>query len=161
MSRLHRDRRLWLILAGLIACGGAQQARANGASFATTGTGTFAPSVAWLDFTGYNDAAAAAGGQAFSFTLPNGAGTLATTGLGVKDSAGNARNFTLTAADGENTNSGESITYAGSAAWQLLQADSSSEQSDNRMTGTRGVDTFATIARINPCTANPALCRTG
>ena len=175
MNRMRRNRALLAILAGLIAWAGAEPAGANSTSFATTGTGTFAPSIAWLDFTGYSDAAAAAGGQAFSFTLPNGAGTLTTTvtrtgngtmvvsaepawsgggafghgayngisgnpifywlsqpgtgtialgGLTVKDPAGNARSFTLTAADGENTNSPESIAFAGSAAWQLLQTDS-------------------------------------
>jgi hypothetical protein len=175
MNRMRRNRALLAILAGLIAWAGAEPAGANSTSFATAGTGTFAPSIAWLDFTGYSDAAAAAGGQAFSFTLPNGAGTLTTTvtrtgngtmvvsaepawsgggafghgayngisgnpifywlsqpgtgtialgGLTVKDPAGNARSFTLTAADGENTNSPESIAFAGSAAWQLLQTDS-------------------------------------
>jgi len=50
---------------------------AAGGSYATTGT--FAQSLWWLDFTGYdNTVAGTAGGQAFSFTLPNGAGTLTT-----------------------------------------------------------------------------------
>jgi uncharacterized repeat protein (TIGR01451 family) len=52
-------------------------ALAAGGSYATTGT--FAQSLWWLDFTGYdNTVAGTAGGQAFTFTLPNSAGTLST-----------------------------------------------------------------------------------
>ena len=54
-------------------------ALAAGGSYATTGTGTFAQSLWWLDFTGFsNTTAGGASGQAFTFTLPNGAGTLTT-----------------------------------------------------------------------------------
>ena len=62
MNRMRRNRALLAILAGLIAWAGAEPAGANSTSFATAGTGTFAPSIAWLDFTGYSDAAAAAEG---------------------------------------------------------------------------------------------------
>ncbi|MFS2037131.1 hypothetical protein ACEN8I_24110, partial [Polaromonas sp. CT11-55] len=55
----------------------AGMASAAGGSYATTGT--FAQSLWWLDFTGYdNTVAGTAGGQAFTFTLPNSAGTLTT-----------------------------------------------------------------------------------
>lgn len=53
-------------------------ARANGGSYASSGSGTYTQSLWWLDFSGYSDAAASGAGQAFSFTLPNGAGTLST-----------------------------------------------------------------------------------
>jgi uncharacterized repeat protein (TIGR01451 family) len=140
-------------------------ALATGGSYATSGTGTFAQSLWWLDFTGFNAASTAS--QALTFTLPNGAGSLslgaqATAGmtlvaepawsggafghgayngvtgtpifywlnqsgtgtttlssLKVKDASGNTRTFSLYAADGENTNTGESITYTSTAAWSL------------------------------------------
>jgi uncharacterized repeat protein (TIGR01451 family) len=159
-------------IVALGALGWAGAAFAAGGSFATAGTGTYAQSLWWLDFTGYNNTTAAGGGQAFSFTLPSGAGTLSTTlslagngtlaavaepswtgggalghgayngitgspilywlsqpgptgtvtlsGLSVKDAAGNARSFALSAADGENTNSGETIVYTSTAAWKLI-----------------------------------------
>jgi len=138
---------------------------ATGGSYATNGTGTFAQSLWWLDFTGFNTGSVAA--QPLTFTLPSGAGTLSlsaqvsSTGMGlvaepswsgggafghgayngitgkpifywlsqagtgtttlsslsVKDAAGNARAFVLYAADGENTNAGEVITYTSSANW--------------------------------------------
>jgi uncharacterized repeat protein (TIGR01451 family) len=72
----------WLRIAALVvimALVGAKDALASGGSYATAGTGTYAQSLWWLDFAGYNNAAAAGGGQAYGFTLPNGAGTLATT----------------------------------------------------------------------------------
>ncbi len=159
-------------LVALVALCWSGAAVAAGGSYATAGTGTYAQSLWWLDFTGYNNASAAGGGQAFSFTLPSGAGTLSTTlslagngtlaavaepswtgggafghgayngisgspilywlsqpgptgtvtlsGLSVKDAAGNARSFALYAADGENTNSGESIVYTSTAVWKLI-----------------------------------------
>ncbi|MDE1953281.1 MAG: DUF11 domain-containing protein [Betaproteobacteria bacterium] len=152
-------------------------ALAAGGSYATAGTGTFAQSLWWLDFTGYdNTAAGGAAGQAFTFTLPNGAGTLTTsvqrsqTGTGttmaavaepawtgggafghgayngitglpifywlgqtgngtitlanmvMRDAAGNARSFAFYAADGENTNAPESIVYASTANWSLIDS---------------------------------------
>jgi uncharacterized repeat protein (TIGR01451 family) len=145
----------------------ATAALATGGSYATNGTGTFAQSLWWLDFTGFNTASVAA--QPLTFTLPSGAGTLslsaqvssgmalvaepswsgggafghgayngitgkpnfywltqAGTGtttlssLSVKDSSGNARSFVLYAADGENTNSGEVITYTSTANWSRV-----------------------------------------
>jgi uncharacterized repeat protein (TIGR01451 family) len=164
--------------AALLACtlaffGWSPAAMANGGSYASAGTGTYAQSLWWLDFTGYNDATATGAGQPFGFTLPNGAGTLTTTvkrttgtgtmvvtpppawsgggavghgayngisgnpifywlnqtGVGtivlsslvMRDPAGNARNFTLYATDGENTNSPETITYVSSGSWQLFE----------------------------------------
>jgi len=146
-------------------------ALASGGSYATAGTGTYAQSLWWLDFTGYSNSSAAGGGQAYSFTLPNGAGSFSTTlalsgngtlaavaepawsggafgngayngisgepllywlnqpgspgtislsGLTVKDAAGNARSFALYAADGENSNAGETIVYTSTASWKLI-----------------------------------------
>lgn len=172
MRRSLATRRCAGAIFALAAFGWTCAAVAAGGSYATAGTGTYAQSLWWLDFTGYNNATAAGGGQAFSFTLPNGAGTLATTvtlsgngtlaavtdpawsgggafghgayngisgdpmlywldqpgatgtvtlkGLSVKDAAGNARNFALYAADGENTNSPETIVYTSTAAWKLI-----------------------------------------
>jgi uncharacterized repeat protein (TIGR01451 family) len=140
---------------------------ATGGSYATNGTGTFAQSLWWLDFTGFNTGSVAA--QPLTFTLPSGAGTLSLSAqvssgmalvaepswsgggafghgayngitgkpifywltqpgtgtttlssLSVKDAAGNARTFVLYAADGENTNSGETITYTSTANWSLI-----------------------------------------
>jgi uncharacterized repeat protein (TIGR01451 family) len=161
-----------LLLASLAALLAPLQCLANGASYATAGTGTFTQSLAWLDFAGYKDSTAAAGGQAFSFTLPNGVGTLTTTvlksGSGtmvvtpepawpgggaighgayngisgspifywltqpgngtvtlsnmvMKDAAGIQRSFSFYATDGENTNGAETITYASSGSWSLLE----------------------------------------
>ncbi len=165
--------RCWVgAIVATVAFGGTGAAFAAGGSYATAGTGTYAQSLWWLDFTSYNNATAAGGGQAFSFTLPGGAGTLSTTlslagngtlaavaepawsgggafghgayngisgspilywlsqpgptgtvtltGLSVKDAAGNARSFALYAADGENTNSPETIVYTSTAAWKLI-----------------------------------------
>lgn len=72
----------WLRIAALVlimALVCAKAALASGGSYATAGTGAYAQSLWWLDFAGYNNATAAGGGQAYSFTLPNGAGTLSTT----------------------------------------------------------------------------------
>ena len=70
----------WLALALLAAAGALPLARANGGSYASSGSGTYTQSLWWLDFSGYDDAtAASAAGQPFTFTLPNGAGTLSTT----------------------------------------------------------------------------------
>jgi uncharacterized repeat protein (TIGR01451 family) len=141
---------------------------ATGGSYATTGTGTFAQSLWWLDFTGFSTASVLA--QPLTFTLPSGAGTFslsakvssanmalvaepswtgggafghgayngiagtpnfywlnqagtATTtlsGLSVKDGSGNVRSFVFFAADGENTNSPETITYTSTASWSLV-----------------------------------------
>jgi len=159
-------------IVAVLALGWANVTLAAGGSYATAGTGTYAQSLWWLDFTSYNNATAAGGGQALSFTLPNGAGTLSTTvtlsgngtlaavtdpswsgggafghgayngiggdpmlywldqagatgtvslkGLSMKDAAGNARSFALYAADGENTNSPETIVYTSTAAWKLI-----------------------------------------
>lgn len=146
----------------------ATAALATGGSYATNGTGTFAQSLWWLDFTGFNTGSLAA--QPLTFTLPSGSGTLSvsakvsSTGmalvaepswsgggafghgayngitgqpnfywlsqvgigtttlssLSVKDASGNARSFVLYAADGENTNSGEVITYTSTANWSLV-----------------------------------------
>ncbi|WP_293604388.1 hypothetical protein [Polaromonas sp. UBA4122] len=156
----------------------ANVALAAGGSYATAAaTSTYAQSLWWLDFTGYNDATAAgAAGQPYTFTLPGGAGTLTLTvkktGVGtlvatvspawtgggafgngayngitgnpslywatglaaggtvtpsltslvMKDAAGNVRNFSLAAADGEKTDgngSVEKIVYTSTAAWSL------------------------------------------
>jgi uncharacterized repeat protein (TIGR01451 family) len=161
----------WLVLASLVLVLGPATARAASGSYATVGTGTYAQSLWWLDFSAYSNSTAAGAGQALSFTLPSGAGTLSTTvtlsgsttlqavaipawsgggaighgayngisgapdlywlgqngtgtvsltGISVKDAAGNARSFTLFAADGENTNSGESIKYTSTAPWKLI-----------------------------------------
>lgn len=140
---------------------------AAGGSYATSGTGTFAQSLWWLNFSGFNTGSTAA--QNLSFTLPNSAGTLSLaasvssgmslvaepswsgggafghgayngisgtpifywlnqsgtgsttlSSLSVKDASGNARSFVLYAADGENTNSPETIVYGSSAAWSLI-----------------------------------------
>src|ERR1700685_2836696 len=140
---------------------------ATGGSYAA-GTGTFAQSLWWLDFTGYNTSSVLLP-QALSFTLPSSAGTLslsaqvsagmalvaepawsgggafghgayngitgtplfywltqagtgttALTNMSVKDASGNARTFVFYAADGENTDPPETITYASSAAWKLV-----------------------------------------
>jgi len=140
---------------------------ATGGSYAS-GTGTFAQSLWWLDFTGYNTGSVLLP-QALSFTLPSSAGTLslsaqvsagmalvaepawsgggafghgayngitgtplfywltqtgtgttALTNMSVKDASGNARTFVFYAADGENTDPPETITYASSAAWKLV-----------------------------------------
>jgi uncharacterized repeat protein (TIGR01451 family) len=141
---------------------------ATGGSYATAGTGTFAQSLWWLDFTGFNTGSSAT--QTMSFTLPSGAGTLSlgtavTSGMAlvaepawsgggafghgayngltgtpifywlsqptspgtttlssmsVKDASGNARSFVFYAADGENTNSGETIVYTSTANWSLI-----------------------------------------
>lgn len=151
---------------------GASTARANGGSYATAGTGTYAQSLWWLDFTGFSYATSSAGGQAAMFYLPNGAGTLSTTvtsngntalaavalptwtlggafgngayngitgspslfkgttspsagvvsltAITVKDAAGNARSFSLYAADGENTEQNETNTYTASSTWTLV-----------------------------------------
>jgi uncharacterized repeat protein (TIGR01451 family) len=159
-------------IVSVFALGWSGAAFAAGGSYATANTGTYAQSLWWLDFTSYNNATAAGGGQAFSFTLPGGAGTLSTTlslsgngtlaavaepawtgggafghgayngisgdpilywldqpgatgtvtltGLSVKDAAGNTRSFALYAADGENTNSPETIVYTSTAAWKLI-----------------------------------------
>ena len=49
-----------------------------------------------------------------------GAATIALSSLSVKDASGNARSFVFYAADGENTNSPETITYASTASWRLI-----------------------------------------
>jgi uncharacterized repeat protein (TIGR01451 family) len=159
-------------LTSLLVAGWAGPAIAAGGSYATTGTGTYAQSLWWLDFSSYSDTTAlTAGGQAVSFTLPSGTGTLTTTvkrtgtgtvkavaepawtgggafghgaynaitgkpifywlsqsgtatvsltALSVKDAAGNPRTFGFFAADGENTNSPEKISYTSTATWKLI-----------------------------------------
>jgi len=49
-----------------------------------------------------------------------GAATVTLSSLSVKDASGNTRSFVLYAADGENTNSPETITYASTANWRLI-----------------------------------------
>ena len=71
--------RLWRWVAAALLLVWSGMALAAGGSYATAGTGTFAQSLWWLDFTGYNNTTAGGGGQSFTFTLPNGAGTLTTT----------------------------------------------------------------------------------
>ena len=67
-------------LAALVfAFGHAPVAGAASGSYASAGSGTYAASLWWLDFAGYSNATASGGGQAYSWSLPNGAGTLATT----------------------------------------------------------------------------------
>lgn len=70
----------WLVrlfaLTLIIWLGWAQAAQAAGGSYATAGTGTYAQSLWWLDFSSFTNSTT---GQAISFTLPNGAGTLSTT----------------------------------------------------------------------------------
>jgi uncharacterized repeat protein (TIGR01451 family) len=157
---------LWLL--ALSAATVSTPVLATGGSYAATGTGTFAQSLWWLDFTGYNTGSVLSP-QALSFTLPSGAGTLslsaqvtagmalvgepawsgggafghgayngiagtplfywlsqsgtgttALTNMSLKDASGNARTFVFYAADGENTDPPETITYASSAAWKLI-----------------------------------------
>ena len=67
-------RRLPTALLAALLVAFAAPALAAGGSYATTGTGTFAQSLWWLDFTSFNTASTAA--QPLTFTLPNGAGTL-------------------------------------------------------------------------------------
>jgi uncharacterized repeat protein (TIGR01451 family) len=155
------------VLAGVLALSSAPVLAAGG-SYATSGTGTFAQSLWWLDFTGFSTASTAT--QNLTFTLPSGAGTLtlgatisstgmqlvaepswpgggafghgAYNGVGgkpifywlnqvgtasttlstisVKDASGNARSFVFYAADGENTNNPETITYLSTASWALI-----------------------------------------
>jgi uncharacterized repeat protein (TIGR01451 family) len=143
-------------------------AMATGGSYATNGTGTFAQSLWWLDFTGFSTASVLP--QPLTFTLPGGAGTLSLSaqvssanmalvaepswggggafghgaynsitgkpifywlnqpgtalvtlsGMSVKDAAGNARSFVFYAADGENTNAPETLTYTSTANWRLI-----------------------------------------
>jgi uncharacterized repeat protein (TIGR01451 family) len=168
----HRPRRLRALrptlhgVAALLLASWGAPALATGGSYATDGT--FAQSLWWLDFTGFNTASTAT--QMLSFTLPNGAGTLSAgtavsstsmalvaepswsgggafghgaydgltgtpifywlnqtgtasttlSGLSVKDASGNSRSFVLYAADGENTNSPETITYTSTASWSLI-----------------------------------------
>jgi len=49
-----------------------------------------------------------------------GAASVTLSSLSVKDASGNTRSFVLYAADGENTNSPETITYASTANWRLI-----------------------------------------
>ena len=49
-----------------------------------------------------------------------GAATVTLSALSVKDASGNARSFVFYAADGENTNPPETITYASTANWRLI-----------------------------------------
>ena len=60
------------------------------------------------------------GSPNFYWNGQTGIGTVQLSALSVKDAAGNARSFAVFAADGENTNNGESIVYATSGVWQLL-----------------------------------------
>ena len=155
------------VLAGTLALSSAPVLAAGG-SYATSGTGSFAQSLWWLDFTGFSTASTAT--QNLTFTLPSGAGsltlgaTVSSTGMllvaepswtgggafghgayngisgkpifywlnqvgtgsvtlssmSVKDGSGNARSFVFYAADGENTNAPENITYASTATWSLI-----------------------------------------
>jgi uncharacterized repeat protein (TIGR01451 family) len=79
-ARAGGGRRLAALFAALALAGGAGSAQANGGSYASSGSGTYTQSLWWLDFSGYNDAtASSSAGQPYTFTLPNGAGTLTTT----------------------------------------------------------------------------------
>lgn len=49
-----------------------------------------------------------------------GPATITLSSLSVKDASGNARSFVFYAADGENTNSPETITYVSTASWRLI-----------------------------------------
>jgi uncharacterized repeat protein (TIGR01451 family) len=60
------------LLAAVLAVSAAPVLAAGG-SYASSGTGTFAQSLWWLDFTSFNTGSVAA--QPLTFTLPNGAGT--------------------------------------------------------------------------------------
>ena len=84
VHRLHTV--LLALLCGVLLAGGAAPLLAAGGSYATTGTGTYAQSLWWLDFTSFNTGSSAT--QPLSFTLPNGAGTFnmsaqATSGMAV------------------------------------------------------------------------------
>src|SRR5947207_15394510 len=61
------------VLAGTLALSSAPVLAAGG-SYATSGTGSFAQSLWWLDFTGFSTASTAT--QNLTFTLPSGAGSL-------------------------------------------------------------------------------------
>ena len=61
-----------------------------------------------------------AGTPIFYWLGQAGTGTVTLSSLVMKDAAGNVRSFTLYAADGENTNAGESIVYTTSSSWQLI-----------------------------------------
>jgi uncharacterized repeat protein (TIGR01451 family) len=50
----------------------------------------------------------------------SGNGTTTLSNLSVKDVSGNARSFIFYAADGENTNSPETITYTSTSSWSLI-----------------------------------------
>jgi uncharacterized repeat protein (TIGR01451 family) len=50
----------------------------------------------------------------------SGNGTVTLSSLSVKDASGNARSFVLYSADGENTNSPETITYTSTSSWSLI-----------------------------------------
>jgi len=191
--------RRWVF--AIVALGWANAALAAGGSYATAGSGTYAQSLWWLDFTTYNNATAAGGGQAFSFTLPSGAGTLSTTvtlsgngtlaavaepawsgggafghgayngingspllywdsqpgspgtvtlsSLSVKDAAGNARSFALYAADGENTNSPETIVYKSTAVWKLIDTVNYYSLYDGGVPALTGVGT-TTVTESSP-----------
>ncbi|MGP8033066.1 MAG: SdrD B-like domain-containing protein [Steroidobacteraceae bacterium] len=56
----------------------------------------------------------------FYWLNQTGTGSVTLSSIKVTDAAGNARNFVLNAADGENTNSPESITYTSTANWTLI-----------------------------------------
>src|SRR5438876_1046223 len=155
----------YLTIAGVLA---GALALSSAPVLATGGSGSFAQSLWWLDFTGFSTASTAT--QNLTFTLPSGAGsltlgaTVSSTGMllvaepswtgggafghgayngisgkpifywlnqvgtgsvtlssmSVKDGSGNARSFVFYAADGENTNAPENITYASTATWSLI-----------------------------------------
>jgi uncharacterized repeat protein (TIGR01451 family) len=92
-------------------------------TFSGNGTLVAAPEPAWsaggaFGHGAYNGLA----GDPILYWLnqPGSPGRVALSALSVKDAAGNARSFALYAADGENTNSGESIVYTSTAAWALV-----------------------------------------
>ena len=70
--KLQRWLRSFAALTCLLVAVWAQPAWSATGSYATAGTGTFAQSLWWLDFTGYTS------GGTLSFTLPGSAGTLST-----------------------------------------------------------------------------------
>lgn len=60
------------------------------------------------------------GAPIFYWLNQGGTASVTLSSLSVKDASGNTRSFVLYAADGENTNSPETITYASTANWRLI-----------------------------------------
>src|SRR4029077_284110 len=60
------------------------------------------------------------GGPFFYWLNQGGPATITLSSLSVKDASGNARSFVFYAADGENINSPETITYVSNSRWRLI-----------------------------------------